>query len=114
MSLEEKRKLILALDRLITGRIKGTANEYAQRLGISKSTFFRLLDYVRSELNAPVVYDPAEGRYVYQVEGSLFFGFLPHGALSKEDMKKITGGAKPYMAKTEGMKILLSGLNWRD
>ncbi|HEU5290649.1 MAG TPA: hypothetical protein VFU05_08420 [Cyclobacteriaceae bacterium] len=94
MSLEEKRRLILALDTLIRSRSRGTTIEYAKRLGISKSTFFRLLDYIRNELNAPIVYDHAVGRYVYEVEGSLFFGFLPFSVLSKEELKKLNGGAE--------------------
>lgn len=114
MSLEEKRRLILELDRMIRGRIKGTSFDYAERLGISKSTLFRLLDYVKDELNAPIVYSPAEGRYVYEVEGALFFGFLPAAVLSKDELKKLTGGAKPYMKNGGAIKNFLTGLNWRD
>jgi len=77
MSLEEKVRLLLAFDVLIRSKVKGTAKDYVDRLTISKSTFFRLLDCMRNEFNARIVYDKDVGRYAYKKEGMLIFGFVP-------------------------------------
>jgi predicted DNA-binding transcriptional regulator YafY len=91
MSLEEKRRLLIAFDVLVRAKVNGTASEYANRLGISKSTFFRLLEYMREELNAPISYNTDKSRYVYKEDGVLFFGFVPYEIISKEELKRYTG-----------------------
>ena len=99
MSLEEKRRLILALDHLIRSKIPGKADYLAKRLGISRSTFFRLVDYMRDELYAPVFFDAHLNRYAYEREGIIMFRFLPAELIDVEQAKKITGG------KTSNKKI---------
>lgn len=97
MSLEEKRRLLLAFDVLIRSNVKGTAQAYAERLRVSKSTFFRLLEYMRNELCVPIVYDAARGGYVYNKEGMLLFGFVPFSLIGKENLKKLQKENKSYM-----------------
>lgn len=92
MSLEEKRRLILALDVLIRSKIPGKADYLAKRLGISRSTFFRLLEYMREELYAPVFFDAHRNRYAYEKEGIIMFRFLPAEIINVEQAKKIVGG----------------------
>lgn len=77
MSIEGKTRLLLHLDSLIRRKTPGTSADMARKLGISKSTFFRLLDYAREELKVPIEYEENEGRYVYRVRGRMVFGFLP-------------------------------------
>jgi DNA-binding IclR family transcriptional regulator len=77
MSLEEKRRLILALDGLIRSKATGKSEYLAKRLGISRSTFFRLIEYMREELYAPVFFDAYRNRYAYEKEGIIMFRFLP-------------------------------------
>ena len=89
MSLEEKIRLIVAFDDLIKRKIKGNACDYAKKLGISRSSFFRLLDNMREEFKAPLNHNKRENRYEYVAKGRLFIGFLP---LSSEELRKIMGG----------------------
>ena len=89
MSLEEKRRLILVLDVLIRSKIPGKSDYLAKRLGISRSTFFRLIEYMREELHAPVFFDAHSNRYAYEEEGIIMFRFLPVEVINIEQAKKI-------------------------
>ena len=92
MSIEEKLKLILTFDDLVKRKLSGNCMEYATKMGISRSTFFRLLDVVRFEFNAPVVYNKARNRYEYESEGAMFFGFLTSKGLPEEALRNVNGG----------------------
>lgn len=92
MSLEEKRRLILAFDVLIRSKVPGRANYLAGRLGVSRSTFFRLIDYMREELYAPVIFNTEQNRYAYEREGIVMFRFLPAEIIDVEKAKRIVGG----------------------
>lgn len=89
MSLEEKRRLILAFDVLIRSKVPGKADYLAKRLGISRSTFFRLIEYMREELDAPVFFDSVVGRYSYEEEGIILFRFVPNSILNVDRIKKV-------------------------
>lgn len=84
MSLEEKKRLIESLDGLIHRKTPGDANHLAEKLGISRRTFFRLLDYMREELKAPVVFDEINKRYIYNIDGVIVFGFV-----KKDELKQL-------------------------
>lgn len=92
MTLEERIRLIKVLDTLLKRKMKGNSNDYASKLGISRSAFFRLIDYVRLEFNAPLIYNKVENRYEYEKAGMMVFGFLPADELSMETLKRINGG----------------------
>jgi len=92
MSLEEKRRLILALDVLIRSKVRGKADYMARRLGISRSTFFRLIEYMREDLYAPLIFDASQSRYMYERDGIIMFRFLPAEVIDVEEAKKIVGG----------------------
>lgn len=94
MSLEEKRRLILAFDVLIRSKVPGKAEYLAKRLGVSRSTFFRLVEYMRGELYAPVIFDEAQNRYAYENEGIVMFRFLPAEIIDVEKAKRIAGGLR--------------------
>ena len=94
MSLEERIRLIKFLDSLLKRKMKGNSSDYAAKLGISRSSFFRLVDYIRLEFNAPLVYNKIENRYEYEKAGMMFFGFLPVDELPMETLRKINGGNK--------------------
>lgn len=89
MSLEEKRRLLLAFDALIRSNFKGTPLEYAQRLRISRSTFFRLVDYMKGELQTPVSYNADIRKYIYRKEGMLLFGFVSFDLINKDALMRI-------------------------
>ena len=89
MSLEEKRRLILAMDSLIRTKVPGTAEVLAVKLNVSRSTFFRLIEYMREELFAPIVFDVNRNRYIYEQEGMFIFRFLPLDTFDFKQVKKI-------------------------
>lgn len=75
MSVDERRTLYLRLDRIIRMRFKGNATVLAQRLSISRSTFFRCLDDMKA-MGAPIRYNEMAQYYYYEEEGNFFFGFI--------------------------------------
>ncbi len=74
MNFYDKTNLILRLDQMIRLRFRGNADSLSRRLGVSRSTFFRLLDDMKS-LNAPIEYDETGQFYYYKKVGRFHFGF---------------------------------------
>jgi hypothetical protein len=66
-------------------------------MNISRSAFFRLLDYIKTELDAPICYCKANGYYEYCENGIMFFGFLPSDVLTEDAIKKLQSRAISYM-----------------
>lgn len=91
MSFEERVRLIKTLDSLINRRYSGNSNAYATKMGISRSAFFRLLCYIKTEFEAPVRYCKTKNCYEYCTEGTMYFGFLPFNTSNKEKTKNIQG-----------------------
>jgi len=96
---------MLALDKLVRRNWRGTSADYARKLNISRSSFFRLLDDVRDEFQAPLVYNKRTGKYEYKIDGRLTFRFLPMEALNEEALKKIEGGSMLTNEKYSQLKI---------
>ncbi len=92
MSFEEKLKLINKFDNLIRKKVSGNACYYANKLGLSRSAFFRLLESMREEFNIPIVYSSEDQRYEYLKEGIMYFGFISCDLISSENLKRISGG----------------------
>ncbi|MEO5980257.1 MAG: hypothetical protein ABIS36_06325 [Chryseolinea sp.] len=91
MSLEEKKRLIVSLDNLLRSKTPGKAEYLADRLGISRSSLFRLITYMREELYAPIVFDAVNNRYVYGQEGMVMFRFVPFNVIEKSRADKLMG-----------------------
>jgi hypothetical protein len=98
MTFDERIRLIKRLDFLIKRRYKGNALDYAIKMGISRSAFFRLLDHIRNEFDSPIWYNKASGCYEYCKDGIIYFGFLPVEFLTEQALKKVRGG---YEVKKE-------------
>ena len=113
MEIEEKLKLILAFDNLVRRKLKGNGLDYAVMMGISRSTFFRLLVVIKYEFNAPVVYNKDFNRYEYEREGAMFFGFIVSNTLPEETLRNVNGG---YVLKNNlnYFKNILVSLNCWD
>ena len=75
MSIDERRTLYLRLDGMIRMKVRGSASVLARTLGVSRSTFFRCLDDMKS-LGAPIQYDEVLQHYYYEEEGGFAFGFV--------------------------------------
>jgi transcriptional antiterminator len=76
MSSEERRKTLLQFDKLIRKKTIGNCDVIADKLGISRRTVFRLITYMREELNAPIIFDNEKQRYAYQYTGSIIYSFV--------------------------------------
>ena len=74
--MQEKRELIKRIDQLIRMKVSGNAQELANRLGISRSTFFRVLEDMKENLGAPIVYNSILNGYEYEQEGRIHIGFF--------------------------------------
>ena len=79
------------MDKLI--RLKATGNylEFARILDISPAKLYRLIDLLKEDLSAPIIYNKQRGSFEYEREGciSLRFGLVP---LDNGDMAGLTGG----------------------
>jgi hypothetical protein len=91
MSFEERVRLIKTFDSLINRGYRGNSYEYAAKMRISRSAFFRLLCYIKTEFEAPIRYCKAKNCYEYCTEGTMYFGFLPSNAFNKVKPKNIHG-----------------------
>lgn len=77
MTFEERIRLIKTLENLIKLKYRGNSSDYARKLGISNATFFRLMNYIKKELNAPICYNKGHRHYEYCESRSMNLGFLP-------------------------------------
>ncbi len=62
------------MDQLIRLQATGTPEDFASRLGISKTTLYRTIG-VMKKLNAPIEYDNARVSFVYVEAVAFSFGF---------------------------------------
>jgi len=90
MNFYDKTNLILRLDQMIRLRFRGNADSLSRRLGVSRSTFFRLLDDMRS-LNSPIEYDETGQFYYYEKVGKFQFGFSRNLNNSRDQITNTIG-----------------------
>ena len=62
-------KKILRMDYLIQHKSTGNATEFARKMGLSRSTLFAYLDYMRNDLNLVILYDRYGQTYHYDGPG---------------------------------------------
>jgi len=57
--------------------MKATGNylEFARTLEISPAKLYRLIDLLREDLGAPVVYNKYRGTFEYERDGCIYLGF---------------------------------------
>lgn len=67
-------ELIERTDRLIRLQATGTPAKLSNRLGISKTTLYRVIKTMK-ELNAPILYDASLQSFVYEEPVGFSFGF---------------------------------------
>lgn len=101
----KKRELILRLDQLIRMKVCGNASALAKRLNISRSTFFRLLDDMKYNLDAPISYCECNRRYQYEREGCIKFGFVSYEELKENELTQTGGGYFKYSTSVINNKL---------
>ena len=76
MTFLEKLQVIQRLDGLIRRKATGSAEELAQRLGISRRCVYDILAVMKN-LNAPIEYCSIRKSYIYTYDCDLNIGYVP-------------------------------------
>jgi len=85
-----ERETIARLDQLIRLQT-GNAKDLAKRLNVCEKTVFNLIDKVKEQYKAPVLFDKYKNTYYYSRPGRIVLEFQS-GIIETDDMKKIKGG----------------------
>lgn len=64
------------IDTLIRLRATGTPDDMADKLGISRATWFRWLEQLTEDLGLPIVYDEYRSTYYYSKRGVFMIKFI--------------------------------------
>ena len=89
MSLLKKINEIERIDSLIRRKGTGSAKELADKMGVSESYIFRLLNLMKM-MGAPIIYCESKRSYCYEYEVEFAIGFVE----KKDGLDKIKGGMK--------------------
>ena len=68
-------KLIERIDKLVRLQATGTPDQFATKLGISKTKLYRIIKTMKG-LNAPLKYNPSKQSFVYNKPVSFNCGFM--------------------------------------
>lgn len=66
---------VMTIDALIRQKATGGPDCLAEHLKISRRTLFDTLNFMREQLEAPIIYSKARKTYVYLEQGSLNFKY---------------------------------------
>lgn len=66
---------IQIIDSLIKRKFTGPPHQLAEKLGISVRALHNLLNYMKTELGAPIVYNHVRKSYCYNVDGYFCFTY---------------------------------------
>lgn len=102
----EHFQLLKRMDTLIRLKATGNSFEFADKLGISKDSVYRLIELMKADLNAPIVYNKQQITFEYVTEGRLNLGFQLH-PLNDKNMGNITGGCNYKLSKNFAISQLL-------
>jgi ACT domain-containing protein len=74
-TLPETLQLIERIDTLIRHRATGTPDDMAEKLEVSRSTWFNYLHILKEDLGFPIDYDPEKQTYFYTARGAFRIGY---------------------------------------
>lgn len=74
MQIIKQLELIERVDQLIRLNATGAPNQFAYRLGISKTKLYRILRIMK-DMNAPLKYDDGLRSFIYEQDVRFSFGF---------------------------------------
>lgn len=63
------------LDGLIRRHATGSPEKLAERLGMSRSSLFEFISFLRDEMQAPIRYSKSLNSYVYEYVPKFYLGF---------------------------------------
>jgi hypothetical protein len=63
------------LDQMIRSKATGAPDDFAKHLGMSRSSLYEMLAFLKEEMKAPIIYDGYKPSYVYQYTPRFHLGF---------------------------------------
>jgi len=96
--------LLDRLDRLIRRKATGVPEYLAERLGISRSSLFEVIKYLKDEMDAPIIYDRGRLSYTYEYTPKFFLGF-ERERLNTQEMDYSFGAEEDKKIKSKKKKI---------
>lgn len=87
MNIEKFKHRIEHFDYLVRHKISGTPIQFATKLGMSKSSFYCLIDELIS-MDVPITYNKEFKYYEYSTKGKINFGFTVFDPLYNEESAK--------------------------
>jgi len=98
MKLSEQLELIARIHTLVRMKATGTPTELSQRLSISKRTLYRILDFLKHDVHAPLEYSVQRKTYFYFSDGELVtLKWIPE--TKHEEIKPSKNGIPSYSSK---------------
>jgi len=96
-------KILNRLDWLIRHAATGTPDEFAEWLGMSRSSFYELIAYMKDEMQAPIIFDNTRPSYIYEYPPKFYLGF-ERESLDTTELQNTFGGVdmnEEKVVKTE-------------
>ena len=91
MAITDYLKIIQRIDKLIRLQATGTPDEFANKLGIVKSTLYTYINAMK-DMNAPIKYDKYKQSFYYEDEGSFVINFMCKELSDNEKFNTFGGG----------------------
>lgn len=66
-------RIIIRIHGFLNSQRTGSPKEFALKLGVSERSVFNYISYMKSELEAPIVYDSQKESYYYTNDCELNF-----------------------------------------
>ena len=92
------------LDNLIRHKATGSPDELAERLGLSRSSLFDIIAFLKEEMRAPIYYDRNRPSYMYEYVPRFFLGF-EKDHMQTEDAYNTLGGSDKNEIKRKKVNI---------
>ncbi len=92
--------LFKRIDQLIRLKATGNSRQLSNKLSISLSHTYRILEKMKEEGGCPIVYCRETNSFIYQTEGKLIINFK-FEKVEEGKMSKLKGGLKLFFSKNE-------------
>jgi len=98
VSIKEQIERIERIHYLIKKKGTGTPEELCKKLGISRRQLFRVLDFLKNDIHAPIEYSKSRRTYFYFDSGNMsFMKWIPDKPI--ENAKLTNNGRLNYSNK---------------
>ena len=66
-------RIIIKIHELIKFELTGSPKDFAEKISVSERTIYNYLEFMKTELHAPIVYNSSKKSYCYDGECKLRF-----------------------------------------